>query len=547
MGYWAVELAGINPSGGASITWRFALGKGQAPTDVGHIPTGLARWKSPSQKIDVGANGVVRSTADQGEIVIANAANGPLTEALWDDGVTYAWQDRTASLYWVPGTAWSGKTLVAQGLLQQPTADLGTLRFPLKDPRASLDAPLQTTLYLGNNVAPNGVEGAGDLKGKPRPILYGVASNRTPDCVNTSKLIYDVADKAVTILCVRDGGVPLTAGTSRANVASLESNTPAAGTYDYTSTSTGTYIRLGSTPVYGIKIDAQEGATAADRTHAQIWKRIRTERCGTASGDIHGTSVTDTDTADGNEVGFWFVDGESRRDALDKVLASLVGYEVLDLSGDWHIGRLTAPSGSAAFSLVQALAVDVQATTDRALISLERTRPGWERDGSPPFRVNVRWGRNHSVMQRTDFAGSAAERLKIKFATEWRVETATDTTIWNPSAGTGNFPNAPELTIDTGYQPGADNLTCPHAATRATALLTLFSGLKGQYVVSFLPEGPWTVAGQAVDDILPGNVVQLTYARFGMDSGPLFRILQSAWVVEDGKDPKAELVIGLQT
>lgn len=539
MGYWAVEITGVNPSGGASVTYRFALGKGQAPTDVAHIPAGLIRWASPSQKIDVGRSGLVRSTADAGDLVIANQPADVFTAGDYDAAVTYAWQDRTASLYWVEGTAWSGKTLVAQGLLEQPVADGKTLRFPIKDPRAVLDAPLQTTKFAGSNVAPDGVEGGEDLKGRPKPIVYGAVSNVTPILVNAQKLIYQVADKAVTIACVRDGGVPLTAGTSRATTASLQANTPPVGGYDYYSGADGTLFRLGSLPVYGVQCDADEGATAGDRTHAQIWKRIRTERCGNAAGDIDSASVTSTDSADGNEVGFYFADGETRRDALDRVLASLVGYEVLNLSSDWVIGRLAAPSGSAAINLVQALGVDIQASTDRPMISIDRTRPGWQPNGSPPYRVNGRWGRNHTVMRLSDFAGAAAQRLKEKFATEWRVETATDTAIWNPSAGTGNFPNAPELTFDFGYQPGADNRTCPHAATRTSELLTLFSALKGSYVVKFLPE--------ATDVILPGTVVQATHARFGMSGGPKFTVLQSSWIIQDGRDPEAQLLIGLQT
>jgi hypothetical protein len=540
VGFWAVEITGTDPAGPTAVTYRFAQGRGRAPTDAAHIPGGLVRWASPSQKIDVGSTGGVRSTADGGELVVTNKALAHVLAGTWDDLAGYAWQDRTAALYWVSGTTWASKTLVAQALLEQPVADMKTLRWPLKDPRAALDAPLQTSVYAGDNVLPAGVEGGEDLKGKPLPLGYGVFSNVTPDEVNASKLIYRLTANVSTPLCVRDGGVPLTAGTLRANQASMEANAPAAGTYDYTSNSTdGTLIRLGSGWVFGIKCDGQEGATSADRTHAQIWKRIRTELCGNVAGDIAAASVTAVDTADANEVGFYFNDGQTRRQALDEVLASLVGYEVLDLNGQWNIGRLANPSGSPSISLVLALGTDVQTTSDRALITVERTRPAWQPDGSPPFRVNVRCGKNNTVMGPSEFAGSASPRLKQKFSTEWRVETATDTSIWDPSDDSGDFPHAPELTFDTGYQPGADNRTFPHAATRASELLTLFSALKGQYVVSFLPEPG--------DAILPGAVVKLTYARYGMSGGPLFRVLQSSWVVEAGRDPKASLLIGLQT
>lgn len=547
MGYWAVELAGYDPAGAAAVTWRFALGRGHAPTDATYVPMGLSRWSSPSQKIDVGPDGVVKSTADAGELIIANQARGPLTAADWDLGVTYAWQDRKASLYWVAGETWASKVLVAQALLEQPVADLATLRFPLRDPRAALDAPIQTKLYAGDNVAPDGIEGTEDLKGKPQPLIVGVVSNETPDLVNEQKLIYRLASNAVSPLCVRDGGVPLTASTLRANAASLQANAPPEGSYDYVSNSTdGTLIRLGRTPVYGIQFDAEEGATEADRTHAQVWSRVRTTWCGTDPGDIDGASVAAVDALDPNEVGFIWRD-QSRRDALDQILGSLVGYEVQGLDGKWAIGRLAAPSGTPAINLVQALAVDVQGVDDRPLVSLDRTRPGWEPNGSPPYRVDVQWGHNGTVMARSDFAGAASERLKTKFSTEWRVESAADTAIWDPASNGGYFPGAPKLTISTGYQPGADNRTCPHAAARAPELLTLFSGLKGQYLAKFLPEGPWSTPGADPDAILPGTVVSMTFARFHMDASPLFLVLASGWVVQDGRDPEANLTIGLQT
>ncbi len=546
MGYWSVEILGVNPDTAAALLYRFALGQGQAPTDEAHIRGDLERWASPSQKIDVDRTGLIRTGGEGGEIVISNKPDNSASVGFYDALTRYAWQDRVGSLYWIEGgnpdaSTWASKTLVAQGLLEQPVATMGTLRFPLKDPRAALDAPLQTTLYLGDNVLPDGVEGGEDLKGKPKPIIYGSVSNITPDIVNTSKLIYCLADKEVTVACVRDGGAPLAPDTLRANIASLEANAPPAGSYDYVYDPTGTYIRLGSMPVYGITFDADEDNTEADRTHAQVWARIRLERCGTDIGDIDAASVTEVDGLDANGVGFYFANGETRREALDKVLASLLGYEVQDLDGNWIIGRLEAPSGNPALNLVSGIGSTTQADTDRPILkdALQRTRPGWEPNGSPPFRVNVRWGFNHTIMRLTDFAGSASLRLKAKFAKAWRVETANNPAIWEPVAETGHFPNAPELTIDTGYQPGADGLTCPHAATRSWEILALFSGLKGQYVVRFLPE--------VGDSILPGSVVQVTHPRFSMHAGPLFRVLQSSWVVQAGRDAEAQLVIGLQT
>lgn len=545
-GTWVVEITGYDIVGAVDRTFLFSWGGAVAFTDHAPAKSGLLQWKSPTQKIDIAATGKPTSSADSGEIIIANLPSDITVAGPWDALTGYAFQGRTATLYWVPGRVWADKVLTATGVLEQPVASLAaggsidsSLRFPIRDPRGGLNAPLQPEKYGGTNVAPNGVDGAADLKGTPRPILIGLASNFTGRRVNDQKLIYELHCGEAEVLCVRDGAIPLTAGTQRANVASLQSNSPPPGGYDYVqSASEGTFVRLGSTPVYRLAFDAREGGSSAARTHAQVWKRLRTTYCDTDAGDIDSASVTAVDALDSEEIGFWFGDEISRKDAIDRIMASLFGYEVQDLDGDWHIGRLDAPSGSPELRIVLLTPSTDLKADDRALISLERARPAYQPNGSPPYRVNVRWGFNNTVMSPSDFAGGCSERLRDKFATAWRVETATDTDIWDPSDGSGAFPNAPELTIDTGYQPGADGLTCPHAATRASDLLDLLSPLKGQYQARFL--------AQPGDVVLPGAVVDLVYPGQGLSSGASFVVLQSAWVVKD-REPEVVLVLGLQT
>lgn len=542
---WVVELNGYDILGASAKTLLFALGQGIAFTDHTYAPSGLVSWTSPSQRIDIGSAGQVVSAADLGEIVIANAPDDITQAGPWDALAGYAWQGRVATLYWVPARVWANRVVSAVGLLQQPFAALvlngslqGSLTFGLSDPRAELDTPLQVVKYGGTNVAPNGVDGVADLKGKPRPVLYGVASNIPGVLVNFPKLIWELTDKLATVLCVRDGGVWLAAGTSRANTTSMLANAPTPGTYDYCSTSTGTYVRLGSTPVFKPAFDVQEGALSSDRTHAQVWKRIRTERCLTAGGSIVGASVTATDVVDPNEVGFWFDAEITRRVAIDQVLASLSGYEVQDLTGAWSLGKLVAPTATPTLGLVMVTESSAMKLTDRPLVSLQRAQPSYAPNGAPPYQVNVRWGQNYTVMVPADFAGATDQRLKDKFASQWRVETASSATTWDPVANTGYFRNAPALTIDTGYQPGVDGLTCPHAVTYAAERLALYGALLGQYQVSFLPEPG--------DAILPGSVVSMSFPGHGLSGGPKFVVLQASWRVA-ARLAEANLVLGFQT
>lgn len=546
MGTWVVELNGVTTAS-AAVQVRFAMGPGVACTDDVYIDSGFLRWQGVTQHVAVDTNGIVTSTVDVGEVQILNMPDDVGAAGFYDALPGLVWRGRLANLYWLPANVWADAVLVASNALMQPVANLSTstsvastLRFPLRDPRAQLIAPLQFTKYLGNNdlYTPYGFEGDVDLKGKPKPILYGVVSNIPGVLVNRNFWVYQVADKAATVLCVRDGGVPLTQGIGRANITSLFANTPAPGSYDYTNDSSyGCFVRLGSTPVYKIGIDAQEGAASADRTHAQIWKRLRIDRVLTPSARIDATSVSDADTLDPNEVGFWWPDETTEKDAIDTLLASFSGYEVKDLlTKDWSIHKLVAPVAPAELGLVLVTPTAEMKASDRPILKLDRVQPTYLPDGTPPWRVNVQWGRNYTVMAPADFAGNVDPRLKEKFSIEWRQEPDSDVSLqalWS---------NPGEMTIPTGYQPGPDNLTCPQAALEAARIRALYSFNRPSYQASFRT----SVTDTAVDNVEVGQVYQLTYPMYGLDQGQLFRVMQGALLVENGQ-AVSTVVLALQS
>ncbi|KKL24278.1 hypothetical protein LCGC14_2416890, partial [marine sediment metagenome] len=104
-----------------------------------------------------------------------------------------------------------------------------------------------------------GKDVAGDLKGKPKPVLYGVVQNIAPPLVNTSKLIYQVADATLnSVDAVYDRGVALTDGGSYASEADLLNDglEPDPGEFKYYLV--GGYFRIGSSPAGVITADATE-------------------------------------------------------------------------------------------------------------------------------------------------------------------------------------------------------------------------------------------------------------------------------------------------
>jgi hypothetical protein len=538
---WVAQITGYDIVNAAAKTLRFSLGSGIAFIDQPYCPGGMTRWMSATQKINFDNNGQVTTTSDTGELAITNLPDDVYSGGALDAVLEWAWQGREATLWWAPTNVWADALLMARGTLEQPvgnlavgSGDTSSISFPIRDPRNALIAPLQTTKFGGTNVQPDGVDGSADLKGQPQPVMYGLVSNIPGVVVNSQKLIWKIADVAVLIVCVRDGSLPITPLVQRANTASLEANIPPPGFYDWVADATGTYVRLGATPQARLTFDGAEGGSAANRTHAQIWSRIRQQRCGTASGNL---SIGTTDTDAPNQAGFWWDSAIDQRSALDQVLASLSGYEVQDSAGVWHLAQVKAPTAAADINLMRITETSMIKVADRPIINLSRVRPNYAPNGAPPYRVNVNWGLNYTVMSQADFLGAAQQRLIDKFSKQWRVETANDVTIWDPDASTGLFPNAPELTINTGYQPGSDNLTSPHAAAEATRLLALYSGLKAHYQASFSPEPG--------DFILPGDIVSLTFPGFGLSTGPKFLVLQSGLEVVQRR-ATASLVIGFQ-
>lgn len=538
---YVVEMSGYDTVAGAEKTVRFAMGEGIAFTDVPYAPGALMRWTSASQRVELGAEGMVELRGDTGEVMISNFPDSVLEEAPFDALADWIWKGREGTLYSVEGTTWAGAVVVAGGLLEQPVANVDTgggqgsvLRFVLRDPRGALETPLQAVRFAGDNVGPVGLEGGADLKGQPKPIIYGLVSNISPPLVNQSLLIYQIADKPVTVLCVRDGGIPLGQGDTAGSLALLQSTEPAPGTYDQYIGAEGSFIRLGSSPVFNLTADADEAETEADQSHAQIWSRIRTERLGSTQ---DADSILAADAVDSWGAGFYWASEITQQDALAEVLSSFSGYEVRGLDGSWRIAKLTLPEADPEIELVQ-LHADVRLkASSRAMTTITKVRPRYAQDGSPPFRVNVTWGHNYTVMAPADFAGAAALRLKEKFATETRAVSASNSAIWNPETQTGRWWNAPELTIRTAYQPGADGVTSDGAQIEALRLLSLLTVLRGQYTVEFMFE--------VGDDISPGTVVKMIHPRMGLDGGPVFRILASGLTISNGV-AKAELVIGLQ-
>lgn len=131
-----------------------------------------------------------------------------------------------------------------------------TCTIVLRDPIAYINNKLQPTLYLGNNTFPEGVEGDSSLTDKPKPLLFGSCQNITPVLVNSSLLIYQVHDGAVTdIATVYDMGVTLNGSPAAySSLQDMYDNAPVSGAFKVYPA--GGMFRLNATPAGAITCDA---------------------------------------------------------------------------------------------------------------------------------------------------------------------------------------------------------------------------------------------------------------------------------------------------
>lgn len=96
------------------------------------------------------------------------------------------------------------------GTCEQLVASWDKVTVRLRDNTSLLTVPVQPVNFAGTNSLPDGVEGCADLKDKPKPRLFGSCINMTPPCVNTSKLVYQLSGRGLSVIpVVYDGGVAL--------------------------------------------------------------------------------------------------------------------------------------------------------------------------------------------------------------------------------------------------------------------------------------------------------------------------------------------------
>lgn len=256
----------------------------------------------------------------------------------------------------------------------------------------------------------------------------------------------------------------------------------------------GGYFRIGSSPAGVITTDATEGATAADRTHAQVFKRLL-QRWGYVSGtDFSAADIVAFDALNSAVMGAYWADDINRDAILDELAGSAGAWWGPDRLNVFRFQQFAEASGAPALAL-----------TANQILSLEPTPPNDVGRGVPTWRSILRWGRNYTVQGDALAAGVTAARRAV-VEVEYREAKDEDAAVQTAHL------LAQEVSEDSLYVAEADAIT--EVQRR--------QGIRGvqRRVYSAVVELDDDVAAADLFD-----VAQLVYPRFGLSGGQLFRIL----------------------
>jgi hypothetical protein len=392
-----------------------------------------------------------------------------------------------------PGAYPGAMTTVFTGTIEALTVTRREVVLRVRDKQFILARPVLSSFYGGTNTLPTGVDGSDDLKGKPKPRLFGRCLNIPAPCVNTSKLIYQVSSGPVQAVdAVYDRGEALTNAGDVADAATLQTTTPAAGSY-ITCISSGLF-RLGAAPAGLVTTDATQGSTPAQRTAGQIISALATS-AGLSGSEVSSTDIAQLNADNPSTLGLWINDaGTTFAQALDRVTATVGAFYGFDATGVLRSAVLTIPSGAPALFLEE---YDVQDPFER--------RPA--RDGDlPAWSFTVRHSRLWAV-QEADVAAAVTPARRAALATEYGTARAQDATVKN------QFLLAAEETVDSLFVFAAE------ATTEAARRLALYNVRRNFFDVTVNADLLFDSGARLL------SLVQLTNPRFGLSAGGLFRLL----------------------
>ncbi|MBS1088361.1 hypothetical protein [Gluconobacter wancherniae] len=204
------------------------------------------------------------------------------------------------------------------GTVWQP--DRNALSIPLLDVSSWLSVNMDVRTYGGGGK----LDGDSNVAGRNQPRVRGTVCNISPLLIDAANYVYQVSDGPATITALYEGGFSGGIGYG-GDVADLYAASPAPGTYTLQRSPTGTWLRLGTKPVYGITVDVfgSFASGAAPKNVLDILRQMLVEDFAFPAGYFDPSWSTTSDLAPW--AGGWFWDGSETVTGADVVNTLLSG------------------------------------------------------------------------------------------------------------------------------------------------------------------------------------------------------------------------------
>ncbi len=430
-----------------------------------------------------------------GDVVLASGdpGNGVTLDAL----LNYGFDGRNITIKMLdgPDQTLSTATTLFSGTCEQLAYSnaINKLSIVLHNRLDDLDKPLLTAVYLGTTVSTGPTaEGNVDLKDQLKPRVWGVMPNVPGVETNAFDLIYQFSDSPVISLTVCDGSYPLTNAGDFATIAALQAWTQIPGRYA-TCLAQGS-ARLGAKAFKAVTADVVEGTTAADRTAAQVVRRMLLF-FGMSPLVIPAASFTALDVLNSAQVGIHVNDDRTTLTTVMQVLDSIGGWISPDRLGVFKVGRLERPSGTSVAEFG-----DTEFLSELELLPVLD-----DNKGVRSWRTSLKWGRVGLVQGNTDIFEAVSTARRTLVATEWREAKSENAAI------KVIHPAAAEIEIETCLAYEADAIA--EALRRQTFYGSQLQRFKFKVHVSVAYEAQL------------GAIITLRTARLGLAAGKLFVVI----------------------
>lgn len=260
--------------------------------------------------------------------------------------LTFRWKKVRFEIYFSEtGGDLAGFDRIARGSITGLGFSGDVVSFTVRDNNTLLDEAYQTDRYDGLSDAAGEITGFEALEDEFEPRTLGKVRNVPGNLINPIDLTYAIdSDDVQDIPAVYDGVNPYPLDTSALTGAAFDVHVPASG--KYSSDLTRGLFRLGTRAVKSVTADVE--GRVVDSTYLDTTARIIEEIAASGKTPVQmGAGVINSiNTAIPGEIGYFFPSGsgQSKRDALDALLAGQAAYYYVDENLKLQIEKITVPN-----------------------------------------------------------------------------------------------------------------------------------------------------------------------------------------------------------